>query len=460
MYVIKASAFVEAFYLTLLMLNSFLTFIRKEQLFKPSARILLAVSGGIDSVIMCELFHKAGIPFGIAHCNFRLRGKESDTDEQFVEELAVKYNVPFHSISFDTDIYAKKNKLSIQEGARKLRYEWFEKICSEFNYTYISTAHHQDDSIETFLINLIRGTGIAGLHGILPKQGKIIRPLLFTNKEKITAYAKKNRLDHREDSSNASDKYLRNKIRKSVLPALKKLNPAIDTVLLRDIEHLKDVEQIFRQEIARQRKKIVRVKNATVYISISKLQQLDPLPAYLFELLIPYDFNAATVEKIVNSLKGIPGKIFFSPSHRLIRDREELIIQEREELLLPEEILIVTEKQKKAEAGNLKLSFTKLPAGTKFSRSEKSASLDFDLLQFPLSIRKWKKGDSFQPIGMKGRKKLSDFFIDRKLSLAEKENTWLLISGNEIAWVIGQRIDDRFKITAKTKKIYFAELTE
>lgn len=442
------------------MLQPFLTFIKKEKLFAPSDKVLLALSGGVDSVVMCGLFHQARIRFGIAHCNFQLRGKESEEDALFAEELAAKYNVPFHSTAFKTEAYAKKNKLSIQAAARELRYEWFETIRKEYTYAVIATAHHRDDSIETFLINLIRGTGIAGLHGILPKHDQIIRPLLFTNKEEISRFAKKSRLDYREDSSNASDKYLRNKIRKNIIPALKKLNPALDSVLMKNIGHLGEVEQILKQEIARKRKEIVRVKNATVCISISKLQQLDPLPTYLFELLKPYNFNSATVEEIISSLDGIPGKKFFSPSHRLIRDRKELIIQKKEELLPGEEILVVKKNQKKIVTGNLRLSFSRLPAGTKFSRSEKTASLDLDSLHFPLSIRKWKKGDSFQPFGMKGRKKLSDFFIDQKLSIAEKENTWLLISGNEIAWVIGQRIGDPFRITAKTKKIYFAELTE
>jgi tRNA(Ile)-lysidine synthase len=442
------------------MLHAFSTHLKKEQLIAPNDTVLLAVSGGIDSVVMCALFHQSGIPFGIAHCNFQLRGKESDEDEIFAETLAEKYNVRFHAVSFATEKFAKKNKLSIQVAARELRYEWFEQVRNEYGYAAIATAHHSDDSIETFLINLIRGTGIAGLHGILPKQGKIIRPMLFTNKKDIAAFAKTSRLAFREDSSNDSDKYLRNKIRKSIIPALKKLNPSVDTAILKSISHLAGVEQIFRKEVLGTQKEMLRVKNSTVYISISGLKQLDPLPVYLFEILKPYGFNAASAEEILRSLDGISGKQFSSPTHRLIRDRKDLVIQKKDDLQAGKKTITVKKKQASAQAGALKLSFSQLPAGTKFSHSEMSASLDLDTLSFPLTIRKWKKGDAFQPIGMKGKKKLSDFFTDRKLSIAQKEDTWLLMSGKEVAWVIGLRIDDRFKITGKTKKIYFAELTE
>jgi len=442
------------------MLQAFVTNLKKEQLVTPGDRVLLAVSGGIDSAVMCGLFHKAGISFSIAHCNFQLRGKESKADETFVKKLAAKYNVTFHSIRFHTSAFAKKNKLSIQVAARNLRYDWFEQLREAFGYASVATAHHSDDSVETFLINLVRGTGIAGMHGILPRQGNIIRPLLFCNKEAIGDFAEKNKIKFRSDSSNDSEQYLRNRIRKSLLPALKKLNPSIDTTILKNIEHLSGVEQIFRKEILRTKKEILRVKNSTVYISIKGLNELDPLPAYLFELLKPYGFNTASIEEIIHSLGSIPGKQFTSATHRLIRDRKDLIIQSKENLADENTSFSIKKNQRSAEAGNIRLAFSQLPAGTNFSRSVMSASLDLDTLSFPLTIRKWREGDAFQPIGMKGKKKLSDFFIDRKLSIAEKEDTWLLVSGGEIAWVIGQRIDERFKVTGSTKKIYFAELTE
>ncbi|MCW3070909.1 MAG: hypothetical protein JWO44_799 [Bacteroidetes bacterium] len=442
------------------MLQAFVNNLKKEQLIAPGDTVLLAISGGIDSVVMCGLFQKAGLRFAIAHCNFRLREQESDDDEAFVKKLAAACKVPFYSKRFKTAAFAKKHKLSIQEAARDLRYEWFEQLREQSGYASVATAHHADDSVETFLINLIRGTGIAGLHGILPKQGKIIRPMLFCSKKEITAFAKKNKLKFREDSSNDSDKYLRNRIRHSILPALKKLNPSVDTTILKNIQHLAGVEQIFLKEIYEIKKELLRVEVATVYISIKRLKQLHPLRIYLFELLKTYGFNATSVEDIIHSFDTISGKQFMSPTHRLVRDRKNLVIQAKKDLKADKKNIRIKKGQAFVELDEFKISFSQLPAGTKFSRSELSASLDLDTLSFPLTIRKWKKGDTFQPIGMKGKKKLSDFFIDRKLSIAQKEDTWLLVSGKEIAWVIGQRIDDRFKITAKTKKIYFAELTE
>ncbi|HEX8517774.1 MAG TPA: tRNA lysidine(34) synthetase TilS [Bacteroidia bacterium] len=442
------------------MQKEFLSYITKEELFSKKDQILLAVSGGIDSVVMCELFYKAGVKFGIAHCNFKLRGEESDEDELFVRSLSEKFDVPFHTKAFSTTGYSEKKKLSIQAAARELRYTWFESLREKHNYSYIAIAQHSDDSIETFFINLLRGAGIAGLHGILPKQGYIIRPLLFTNKEGITRYAKKKKLQFREDSSNASEKYLRNKIRKKIIPAIKELNPKIDSILIKDIQHLREVEQIFRKEIENQKEKLTRIKDSVTCFDIEALKKLSPLGTYLFELLKPYGFTGAVVNEIITALDGIPGKQFFSPTHRIIKDRKELILQSIASFDKKTVKVSVKKNQKIAAAGDLKLMIRHLPAGTKFSRTSRSAALDIDKMKFPLTIRKWKPGDAFMPFGMKGKKKLSDFFIDSKIPVSEKENIQLLVSGNEIAWVIGHRIDERFKVTEKTKKIYFAELTE
>ncbi|MCW3084677.1 MAG: tRNA(Ile)-lysidine synthetase [Bacteroidetes bacterium] len=440
------------------MLQSFLDHIRKQQLFDPSARILLTVSGGIDSVVMCELFHKAGIDFGIAHCNFQLRGDESNDDETFVEQLAEKYSVSFHVAAFDTSTFAKKNKLSVQLAARQLRYEWFESIRKQYNYTCIATAHHRDDSVETFLINLIRGTGIAGLHGILPKQGNIIRPLLFTNKEEISAFAKKHKLKHREDSSNASDKYLRNKIRHSIIPLLQELNPAIGKNIAEDIGRLRNVELIYKKEIEKKRKKIIVVEGKTETILIRELLKLNPLETYLYEFLKPYHFNGDAVENIIRALDGRSGKQFLSDTHRLVKDRDVLLI---EALQMNPEKISIKKSTKIADVNGQQLVFKIQTRNAKFKIpvSKNTAAIDLEKLKFPLEIRKWEKGDAFQPIGMKGKKLLSDFFIDQKLSLIEKENVRLLISDNKIVWLIGYRMDERFKITEKTSKVFFAELT-
>jgi len=444
------------------MLKSLTTYIQKEKLFSSSEKILLTVSGGMDSALMCELFHKAKLKFGIAHCNFQLRRKESDEDALFVEALAEKHNVPFHSIKFKTTAFAKKNKLSIQVAARELRYQWFEEIRNQYNYNYIATAHHLDDSIETFFINLIRGTGIAGLHGILPKQGNIIRPLLFTTKKEIEAYTKKHKLNYREDSSNASDKYVRNKIRHHILPVLKELNTSFESSINKSIQHLREVELIYKNDVESKRIKIVKQESNNFFISIPALKKLKPFPTYLYEFLKPFNFNASTVEEISTALDGESGKQFFSTTHRLIKDRKLLIVESLELGIKSKNgsKFQIKKNQKNFNGNRLELHFNSEPRtiNYKLKTQNSLAVLDFDTLNFPLEIRKWQIGDTFYPLGMKGKKKLSDFFIDKKLSIAQKENTWLLTSAGNIAWVIGQRIDDRFKITDKTRKIYFVEL--
>ncbi|MCX6295658.1 MAG: tRNA lysidine(34) synthetase TilS [Bacteroidetes bacterium] len=451
------------------MLNSFISSIEKEKLFNRTEKILLTVSGGIDSIIMCELFHKAGLKFGIAHCNFNLRDEESNDDEIFVKELAEKYKVQFHSVIFNTTAFAKKNKLSIQIAARQLRYNWFEEIREQFSYKYIATAHHQDDSIETFFINLIRGTGIAGLHGILPKQGKIIRPLLFADKEEIISFAKKNKLEYREDSSNRSDKYVRNKIRHKLIPLLKELNPNIHQTISHDIKLLSNVEKVYKKEISDQHSKIIKKEKNSFHISIARLKKLNPLEPYLFEFLFPLGFNSSTVDEITTCLDGQSGKQFFSSTHRLIKDREFLLIEPLNPktrikktivrpLELPEKKFLIKKNQKtiKLEGFEIRLSSINVK-DHQLQLTKDFANLDLEKLEFPLEVRKWNKGDSFFPLGMKNKKKLSDFFIDNKIPVNQKEKTWLLTSKDKIVWVIGLRIDDRFKITDKTKKIYFAE---
>lgn len=444
------------------MLNSFNTYIKKEKLFSKTDKILLTVSGGIDSIVLCELFHQAGLKFGIAHCNFQLRGEESDTDELFVEELAEKHVVQFHSVAFDTSTFAKKNKLSIQVAARQLRYQWFEEIRTQFDYKYIATAHHQDDSIETFFINLIRGTGISGLHGILPKQNNLIRPLLFTGKDQIEVFAKKNKLEHREDSSNASDKYLRNKIRHQLIPLLKELNPNISQTIAEDIQRLSDTEKVYKKEITNVNSKIIKEDKNGIRISIKELKKLNPIEPYLFEFLYPLGFNSATVDEIIESLTGQSGKQFYSATHRLIKDRDFLILESSSKHQVSGQKKSnhkIKKSQKSLVIDEIKLNFKSISKTAHYNlqTTNESVNIDLDKIKFPLEIRKWEKGDTFYPLGMKGKKKLSDFFIDKKLSIFEKENTWLLTSNNKVVWVIGLRLDDRFKVTDKTKKIYFVE---
>jgi tRNA(Ile)-lysidine synthase len=449
------------------MLKQFEEFFQKEKLLpslsdrdKSGVNFLLTVSGGVDSVVMCDLFHKAGLKFGIAHCNFNLRGKESDEDEQFVKLLAEKYNVPFIRKSFKTSAYAKKEKISVQMAARELRYEWLKRLAKEKKYNFIVTAHHLDDSIETFFINLLRGTGIAGLHGVPAIQDNIIRPLLFANKKMIRNYAKENDLQWREDSSNLSDKYMRNSIRHHIIPSLKKLNLGFEKTISKEFSYFKDAADIFKNFIAEKKKEIVSEEGKNIRLNIRKLKESGYAETILHELLRSYDFTPETTELIAQRLYTTAGKKFLSPTYRLIKDRDFLILSPLSPFLKGGSKVISEEFHLEEDQSDFQNEFLHLKAevlnGNVSSIKDKSSSiayLDHTKLRFPLTIRRWKQGDSFSPLGMKGKKKLSDFLIDQKIPINEKENTWVLESDHAIAWVIGLRIDNRYKILPSTKKI-------
>lgn len=439
------------------MRKEFINFIKSKKLFKKKEKMLLAVSGGVDSVVMCHLFKESGYDFGIAHCNFQLRGDEADGDEKFVKSLAQEYGVPFHVIKFDTKAYSKQHKISIQEAARDLRYEWLEGIRVEHGFDWLITAHHKDDSIETFLYNLVRGTGIAGLHGILEKKGTVVRPLLFASKAEIVDYAKSNELPYREDSSNSSNKYSRNKIRNQVLPLLREVNPAVDDHIATEIERLREVEGIYQSWMGYQKEWSVTKKGKEIRISIEMLQAGGFPEALLFEILKPYGFHGDIVEDIVSNLGRGAGKMFHSPTHELLKDREYLVLRKKT-AASENTYSIEVEIEEIKEPVSLKIQLTENSESFKIPASKKVACIDADKLKFPLTLRKWKAGDYFFPLGMKGKKKLSDFFVDNKLSLFEKENTWLLTSGNKIVWVVGYRVDNRFKVGIETKKIYLFSL--
>ncbi|MGA3013772.1 MAG: tRNA lysidine(34) synthetase TilS [Bacteroidales bacterium] len=439
------------------MLKNFKAFIAKEKLFSPDDRVLLAVSGGIDSVFMCDLFHRAGFSFGIAHCNFGLRGKESDEDEIFVEKLAKNYKVPFYCKKFSTKKVAKDKKLSIQMAARDLRYEWFEEIRSKENYKFIATAHHLDDQIETFFINLQRSTGIAGLHGILPIQKTLVRPLLFTYRENIVSYARKHKLEYREDSSNAENKYLRNKIRHEIIPVFRELNQAFPQVLTENIHRIREAELIFRNSIEEVRKKLIKEDKEGLHISVNELNKLTPAGIYAFELLSPFGFNESVIGDLLQSREEFSGKVFYSQTHRLIMNRDEIIlnaIPDKKDTLLKNSKIIIPEERKEIRKP-IHLKFERKEGGKGFGidTSENTANLDLRNIKYPLILRRWEKGDAFYPLGMNKKKKLSDYFIDQKLSIPAKENIWLLCSGPNILWIAGQRIDHRFRITPKTKEV-------
>src|ERR1051325_11360330 len=308
------------------MLKQFLDFISKENLGNTSHRYLLTVSGGVDSIVMVDLFHKAGFSFGIAHCNFKLRGEESEGDELFVRSLVQKYKVPFHKKSFSTKSYSEKKKISIQMSARDLRYEWLKRLAKDKEYDFVATAHHLDDSIETFFINILRGTGIAGLQGVPVKQGNIIRPLLFANKKMIREYAEENKLEWREDSSNFTDKYLRNSIRHHLIPSLKKLNEGFEKTITKELSYFKEAGDIFKKFIEEKKKEIVEEEGKTILLNIKKLKESGHAETVLHEILRAYDFTPETTELIAQRMYTTAGKKFLSPTYRLIKDRDFLIL--------------------------------------------------------------------------------------------------------------------------------------
>jgi tRNA(Ile)-lysidine synthase len=434
------------------MLEAFTSYIKSKNLFTNKDRILLTVSGGVDSIVMTELFHQAGFEFGIAHVNFQLRGKESDGDEQFVKDLAKKYNVPFYVNTFDTEAYAKENGISTQMAARDLRYQFFDELCKEYKYDYIATAHHKDDQLETFFINLFRGTGISGLRGILPKQNNIVRPLLCADRKTIEQFQQSEQLKFREDSSNKSVKYLRNKIRHNLIPVLEDIDPNYLDLMIANMNRIGESEQIYKNHINTLQAELIHKKSQTYYINIERIKQLNPCTTYVYELLKNYNFSFSTCESIVGALNNESGKVFESETHELLKDREDLIIRvKRNEKFEP--ILINEGELTKSSSLNLVFQDIQRDNNFEISRQSHIACIDKSKLEFPLTIRKWKQGDFFYPLGSKYKKKLSDFFIDKKFSLFEKEDVILLCTGTKIVWIIEHQIDDRFKITSQTKDI-------
>lgn len=438
------------------MLLTFQNYIKSNQLFQPTDKILLAVSGGKDSMVMLNLFVAAKINIGVAHCNFQLRENAADEDENFVKQTCQQLNIPFHSIKFNTAEYAEEHKISTQMAARELRYRWFEEIKNTRQYDYIATAHHQDDVAETMLINLTKGSGLSGLHGIKAKNNHIIRPLLCFTSDEIQQYIKNNNIAFKEDQSNASVKYVRNKIRHEVLPKLAEINPNIIETLNKAAAHFLATENILMQKIDAEKKRCFTFENELVKINIEYLQELDPLTTYLYYFLSPYHFNFDDCEQISLSLNGNSGKQFLSTTHQLIKDREFLLLSLTTEKQ-PEPIIIHTINDFAESPINIKFELIENKNIT-FKIAKNIAYLNADKIVFPLCLRKWREGDSFTPFGMKGKKKLSDFFIDEKFSILEKEATWLLCNNNEqIVWVVNSRTDDNFRVNEQTKTILLLE---
>ena len=439
------------------MLEAFIQNIGEKKLVEEGQRVLLAVSGGIDSMVLLHLFERSGFDYGIVHCNFHLRGEESDGDEQFVREQVEQHGIVSFFKDFETEEYARLSGISIEMAARQLRYEYFEQIRVEHNFDLIATAHHQDDLIETFFLNLTRKTGIHGLTGIKEKSGNIIRPMLFAGRSEIEKYAARHFVEFREDSSNNEVVFQRNFLRHKILPLFSELNPAFKKNLLASISNLKEAEQVYDYFIGEEINNAVTEENSELRIDIKHLRTT-PFPRLLLlEALSGFHFNTAVTDQIYRSLDAESGRRFYSSSHRLVKDREYLFVSELRE---GEEKLYYIEKDDMELFEPLDISIEKPDAaGFEIIKDPRVACIDAGEIEFPLLIRKWQQGDYFQPLGMQGMKKVSDFFIDRKIPLHEKENTWLLCSGKKIVWIMGLRLDERFKVTSNTKRILKIEMT-
>ncbi len=418
--------------------------------------LLLAVSGGIDSVVMTDLFYKSGFDFVIAHCNFLLRKEESERDESFVRALHLKYNKEVLVKRFDTKQYATGKKLSVQEAARALRYKWFEEIQNSTLKTqnFLVTAHNADDNIETMLMFLFRGTGIHGLTGInqFDKERKIIRPLLFATRKEIEIYAEENYIKWVEDFSNSSDKYTRNFFRHNIIPAVEEQFPNTKHNLVENIKRFKEVEILYKDSIELHKKKLLEYKGNEIHIPILKLQKTKPLDTVLWEVMKEYNFHSHQIDEIKKLFNADNSSYVQSSSHRIIKNRNWFIItanktEEAKYILIDEET-----EQVHFEQGFLRFEKLSTP-NYKLQTANSIGQLDAKHIEFPLLLRKWKQGDYFYPLGMKKKKKLSRFFIDQKLSPTEKENIWVIEMDKKIVWIVGCRIDDRFKITASTKDI-------
>lgn len=444
-------------------LNSrFCKFVKKENLFSKNNQVLLAISGGVDSVVLAHLLKEENISFGLAHCNFKLRGKESDEDEKFVAELAEKYSVPFFSTHFNTIEIAASKKNSIQVAARELRYEWLNMVLTTEGYDFLATAHHLNDSIETVILNLSKGCGIRGLHGILPKndQNRIIRPLMFANKDEILSYANEKGLDFRTDSSNESLKYSRNLIRHQVLPILKKLNPSLEQTFQQNFQNFKEAEELFLYAINKLSTALNEADTDAEIIKIDtkKLSNTPAPSTVLFEMLSPYGFNNDQLNQIIDQIDNTESANYESDKYLLSRNYGKLILKLKENENEACEILIINDLRDlpiiKENIFGKKLQIELLNNLHNISQVPLVAFFDADKLKMPLKIRFWKKADRFQPKGMGGKhKKLSSFFKDLKLNEQDRKKLPLFCSGDEIAWVIGYRTSEKFNIDSNSLNI-------
>lgn len=431
--------------------EGFENFVESNKLFDSSCRILLGVSGGRDSMLMSWLFLKAKCNFSIAHCNFHLRGEESDLDQQLVEAFAKENDIPVFVEHFDTESYAAANGISIQMAARELRYSWFLSLAKEEGFDRVAIAQHHNDQIETVFVNLIRGTGLKGMHGILPKKGKIIRPLLFLNAEQVIEAIGNYGILYRDDKSNFSNKYLRNKLRLDILPLFKEVEPNFEEIMRNNIARFQEEESLFEQLVEERRKALFDQQAQGYAISFAKFKEVKDNVPLLFQVFRPYNFIKSVVEDIASSFPQASGARFLSATHELLVDREVFILRRIPQGEVVSHVVIQEPQGVYSwQGGELKVELAK----PEIDPSAHVAMLDLSKIQFPITLRSWQEGDYFVPLGMRGRKKISDFLINIKLSLFEKQKVGVLVNGNgEILWVVGFRIDNRYKLQGNTEKV-------
>ncbi|MBY0476195.1 MAG: tRNA lysidine(34) synthetase TilS [Chitinophagaceae bacterium] len=455
------------------MLQKFQLFISKQNLFPKDAYLLIAVSGGVDSIVLTDLCYKAGYKFTIAHCNFQLRGGESDADEIFVRSLGEKYKVEVLVKKFETEEYAAANKLSIQEAARALRYTWFEELMNrqtpssdELNerrslsrptrasdVACLLTAHHADDNIETLLMNFFRGTGLHGLTGIPVANGHVKRPLLSFTKQELLAYAQEHQLKFREDASNRSSKYTRNFFRNELIPAISKVYPQVNENLQDNINRFKEIEQLYQLSTQKLIQKLCKQKGAELHIPVKQLMEYKNR-ALIYEIIHPFGFSEKQIDEVQKLADSDSGKYMDAASmkFRLIKHRHWFIIAPV--ISTVAQTIVIEKSNQEVDYESGQLTIEKLSINNhQLSTSQTIATMDASKIQFPLLLRKYKQGDYFYPLGMKKKKKVARFLIDQKLSKTDKEKIWVLESNQRIVWVVGQRIDDRFKITPSTKAV-------
>lgn len=423
-------------------------YIVENGLLSGGEKVIVGVSGGADSVALLDILHSFKIECIVAHCNFHLRGEESNRDAFFVEELCKRYGLKYERVDFDTEAYAERESISIEMAARDLRYNWFEQIRVIHMAQKIAVAHHRDDSVETILLNLSRGTGIRGLTGISPMNGYIIRPLLCLSRKDILEYLKDRKLSYVDDSTNSEDLYSRNKIRLNIIPLLERINPSVKDAIIRTSENLSQVANIYYMYINQVKKDVFKDNKINIGLLVHYVEP----EAILFEILSLYGFNAATVQSVFESLLNQSGKVFHSETHELLKDRGYLILKKKRALTL-DSFNIQKDDPKIIHPVNLKIEKILKNKDFTIERNPNILYLDANKINYPLTLRRWHRGDWFIPFGMKGKKKISDYFSDHKFSLFDKESAWLLCSGNDIVWIVGHRSDERFKIDRDTSEV-------